>query len=215
MIVFVSMRIVENATYPETRDAISHDWSRLFGHYGIVPILVPNALADPAALVAAVPGKGLLLTGGESLGPLSGEPGEPSMRDRAEMELLRAALDRGLPVLGVCRGLQVINAFFGGKVSRRLTAPHVAIDHPVKIGMPVAGLREGTTLTVNSYHDQGVAESDLAPPLRAFATSEDGCVEGLLHPELPVTAVQWHPERANPAQATDRAIIESWLSQCG
>ena len=214
MIVFVSMRTVENATYPEPRDAISHDWSRLFGCFGIVPILIPNALRDPASVIAAVPGKALLLTGGERLGPLPGEPGEPSARDRTETALLRAALDRGLPVLGVCRGLQAINAIFGGTVSRRLAAPHVAVDHQVTIDLPVAGLREGTTLTVNSFHDQGVAKSDLAPPLRAFATSQDGCVEGLLHPDLPVTAVQWHPERPSPSPAADRALIEAWLSRC-
>lgn len=214
MIVFVSMRVVENQSYAERRDAISHDWSRLFGSFGIVPILVPNALPDPGALLAAVPGRGLLLTGGDDLGPQPGEAGEPSIRDRAEQTLLRIALDRGLPVLGVCRGLQLINSFFGGTVSRRLAAPHVAVDHQVTIETSLANLPAGTKLTVNSFHNQGVSRSDLAPPLRAFATSDDDCVEGLLHPDLPITAIQWHPERPNPASAADRALIEAWLAQC-
>jgi gamma-glutamyl-gamma-aminobutyrate hydrolase PuuD len=214
--IFVTMRLAPNTTYPEPRDAISHDWSHFMGLLGLVPILVPNALADPTALLDAVPGRGLLLTGGDDLGPLAqaGETGAPTARDRTEHRVLEAALARNLPVFGVCRGLHVINAFFGGTVTRRLDAPHVAVEHEVTVEASAGGLTAGARHMVNSFHNNGIRRADLAPDLRVLAASADGCVEGLYHPDRPIVAIQWHPERPNPAQAADRVLFRTWLGRC-
>jgi len=83
MIILVSMRTAENGTYPESRDAVSHDWILLFARYGLTPILVPNMLGDVSDYFK-LGASGLLLTGGDDLGP----DGEPSPRDQTEARLL-------------------------------------------------------------------------------------------------------------------------------
>ena len=199
--ILVTLRIADNPTYVERRDALAHDWSALFADYDILPILVPNAGRDPSAYLSLGAG-GLLLTGGDDMGP----PGAPTVRDATEFRLLEGALAQGLPVLGVCRGLQVINRHFGGQVATSLPEPHVG-DHDVT-------LDNGAVQRVNSFHNQGVMAAGLSPQLRAFARTGDGVIEGLRHPGLPVTAVQWHPERPSPSAGLDKTLIEEWLTQC-
>jgi gamma-glutamyl-gamma-aminobutyrate hydrolase PuuD len=201
MIILVSMRVVENAGYPERRDAISHDWTRLFNNFGITPLLVPNGIAD-ATRYFDIGAKGLLLTGGDSLGP----DDAPSTRDRTEQSLLSDALRRKLPVLGVCRGLQIINRHFGGRVERVLPEPHVG-DHDVRL----AG---GELIRINSFHDEGVLTSGLAPVLSAFAVTAGDVVEGVRHETLPLMAIQWHPERSSPSAKLDSELLHQWLARC-
>lgn len=201
MNILVSMRIAENASYPERRDAISHDWSVYLDSLGILPVLVPNTLSDPARYLD-LGVRGLLLTGGDDLGA----PGQPTQRDNTEDTLLTEALRRGLPVFGVCRGLQVLNRHYGGAVSEKLPEPHVG-DHPVTMS-------DGTERMVNSFHNQGVMAGQLAPSLKAFAQTRLGVVEAVRHVNAPVMAVQWHPERPNPSADLDRQLMQEWLARC-
>ncbi len=199
--ILVTLRIADNPTYVERRDALAHDWAALFADYDILPILVPNASRDPAAYLS-LGAAGLLLTGGDNMGA----PDEPTLRDTAELRLLKAALEKSLPVFGVCRGLQVLNRHFGGRVETSLPERHVG-DHDVT-------LDSGAVQRVNSFHNQGVLRAGLAPDLIAFAQTEGGVIEALRHRSLPVSAVQWHPERPSPSAALDRILIEEWLNQC-
>ena len=199
MIVLVSMRSADSSTYHEARDGISHDWSRLFSDYGITPILIPNTAADVAPYFELRPA-GLLLTGGDDLGP----PDAPTSRDVTEEKLLTQALAGNLPIFGVCRGLHVINRHFGGRIERRLPEPHVG-NHAVT-------LTTGESILTNSFHNEGVLTDGVAPSLSIFAATPGGVVEGVRHRELPVTAVQWHPERPNPAAELDRELIKEWLA---
>lgn len=201
MKILVSMRTVENTTYAETRDALSHDWSVWFSRHGITPILVPNALGDIDAYFT-LGARGLLLSGGENLAP----DGAPSPRDRTETLLLEGSLARGMPVFGTCRGLQMINRHFGGRVAQELPEKHVG-EHAVT-------LTDGSTIRVNSFHNQGVLTEGLASGLVPFAKTEAGVIEAFVHPRFPLTAVQWHPERPNPAADLDRQLARQWLDKC-
>jgi putative glutamine amidotransferase len=224
MIIAVSMRSVGGPSDAEPRDAISHDWIQCVSRLGAIPLLVPNGLPDPAGYAKAFGARGLLLTGGEDLGPLPGEAGAAAPltpRDRTERALLESAVRGRLPVFGVCRGMQLINVSFGGSLSRNLAAEsagngsHVGAHHEVAIVEPRAQALAGADRVVtNSYHAQGVTLSRLAPSLRAFALAHGEVVEGLRHAELPVIGIQWHPERDNPAAAFDQALLSGWLAQC-
>jgi putative glutamine amidotransferase len=205
MIVFVSMRSADSATYREARDGLSHDWSRWCDALGILPVPVPNALQRPEAFFDEVPGRGLLLTGGDDLGD--------APRDRTESRLLAAALARRMPVFGVCRGLQVIATAFGAPLCRAV-AGHVATVHAVEIVDGLNGALPIGRIAVNSFHNDAVRVADLAGGLKAFAVSPEGWAEGLYHPEWPVTAVQWHPERDNPGRGSDARLLQRWIAQC-
>lgn len=220
MIIAVSMRETVAPEYPEKRDAISHDWVYLLDSLGVTPVLIPNVLADAAGYLRAIDASGVLLTGGEDLGPLPGEVTDQpagAERDQTEHAVLGYALEQCLPVFGVCRGLQLINVHFGGGLVRDLSAlgNHASAIHSVRLLTdPTGGFGELGRVDTNSYHGQGVVLGGLGRNLEAFALADNDVVEGLVHRRAPVTAVQWHPERPNSATVLDRSLLKDWLARC-
>jgi len=162
---------------------------------------------------------GLLLSGGADLDPaLYGQDRHPSTavepeRDALELEAWRAASQRDVPVLGICRGFQAINVFSGGSLLQHLAghtspaypAPEaqahpLRIDPSCRLGLILGGAEPALELDVNTYHHQAVRPSDLAPGLRAAGLSPhpDGeLVEALeaADPDRWIVGVQSHPER--------------------
>ena len=175
---------------------------------------------------------GLLFTGGHDVDPaLYGQAPSPlcgvscPRRDALEAALFRLAMAEGKPMLGICRGIQLLNVLLGGTLYQDLPTEHPSpVPHVMKppYDRPCHTVRlvEGGTLRrlsgreelgVNSYHHQAVCR--LAPSLRAEAWSPDGLVEAAACPEHPfLLAVQWHPElcfRSDPAGAAIfRALVE-------
>ena len=113
----LSMRVTEAPDYKEPRDALSHDLSALFDAWGMLPVPVPNTLSEPATFLDELSPDLLVLTGGDDLGGTS-------ERDETEKRLFAGALERNLPVLGICRGMHLINDHFGGRTQP--VAGHVA-----------------------------------------------------------------------------------------
>jgi putative glutamine amidotransferase len=198
------MRVVRADTYAETRDCLAHDWAVFLA--AVLPdvawLPVPNLGSRVGEFARNWALDGFILTGGNDLGD---EPG----RDATEASLLALALDEGLPLLGVCRGLQMIQRHFGGVLQPADRERHVGTRHSVQT---CAG--EWGTIppqdAVNSFHGWGVTASRLATPLRGFAVSDDGLAEGIWLPGSHLAAVQWHPERLSPPHAADRALVR-WL----
>lgn len=174
----------------------------------------------------------LLVTGGQDVGPdaygladpvARGLVGETSPeRDRMEALLVPAAIGRDLPVLGICRGIQSINALLGGTLWQDLPtqlpstvghhgrAPYDAPVHTVEVlpRTPLAERVGAGELPVNSYHHQAVRR--IAPTLRAMAVAPDGIVEAVWRPASRfVWAVQWHPEFSHRVSAASRAIFSA------
>jgi len=169
---------------------------------------------------------GLVLTGGKDVDArLYGatphaEADRPRVaRDTLETQLARAAIDRDLPLLGICRGAQVLNVALGGTLVQHLpdltggdthrAGPGRFAHHDVRI---VPGTRLAVLLGESAgaacYHHQALA--DLAPGLVATGHAEDGVVEAV---ELPaarfVLAVQWHPEQIRDDVRLFRALVEA------
>jgi putative glutamine amidotransferase len=184
----------------------------------------PVALAAGSAELGSV--DGLLLPGGWDVDPaLYGEepdaavgPIDPEL-DRTEVELFRQARAGGLPVLGICRGQQVINVALGGSLfqhiddhdQRALGRAHLA--HRVAID-PVSELARAageTTLEVNSLHHQAVRS--MGPGLRATARGDDGTIEGIESDDGLVVAVQCHPEELAGDLPWARSLFERFVSR--
>lgn len=161
---------------------------------------IPAAYAggEPARLAACF--DGLLLTGGGDVAPERyGAERLPTdevdeTRDAEEFALVEAFLARRRPVFGICRGIQLLNVFFGGTLYQQVENHSDNARHNV---YTAAGSRIETLCDncfgVNSWHHQAVREA--APGLRVTARSLDGVIEAVEHERLPVFAVQWHPER--------------------
>ena len=177
---------------------------------------------------------GLLLTGGHDVSPaLYGQSPLPVCgacspeRDRMESILLRLAMAENKPVLGICRGLQFMNAALGGSLWQDLPSQHPSgishhgappYDRPVHAvtvlpDTPLSAVLGESSLPVNSYHHQAVRE--LAPCLRPMALSPDGLVEAAWHPEMHfLWGVQWHPEFSFRTDAASRSLFRAFVDAC-
>ncbi|HXY06911.1 MAG TPA: gamma-glutamyl-gamma-aminobutyrate hydrolase family protein, partial [Terriglobales bacterium] len=131
---------------------------------------------------------GLILTGGNDLLALGGDAPE---RDATENALLDEAESRGLPVLGVCRGMQVIQQRCA--IPLRRVEGHVTQHQVIRI--------DGEPTEVNSYHRFAAFES--RPPLDVWAVADDGVVKAIRHAACSTTGIMWHPERMDPFAAAD------------
>jgi gamma-glutamyl-gamma-aminobutyrate hydrolase PuuD len=220
MLIAVSMRVTENHTYVEQRDSLSHDWAQLFNAISVTPILIPNLIEDPTKYLKDLPISGLILTGGESVieNDTSNQVTAYKKRDATELNLLSYASENKIPILGTCRGLQLINRFFNGKNSSRINQTHnhtVACNHDITIlTNSIIPDMSKQIISVNSYHEDGVLIEEISSELRAFATWNNETVEGIYHPELPILAIQWHPERNSEITSLDEKIINHWVELC-
>lgn len=160
---------------------------------------------------------GVLLTGGGDIHPKyyggkeSGDCREIcEARDRLEISLCRAAVERRLPLLAICRGIQVLNVALGGTLTDDFPG-HMDTFHPIRINAasPLFAML-GEEATVNSFHHQSI--DCLAPSLRLAAVAPDGCPEAVFLPNHPFClGVQWHPERLD---AADRdAVFSAFLRE--
>ena len=159
--------------------------------------------------------QGVILTGGNSVNPRlynssAAVAGISDERDRTERRLLEAALEKNLPVLGICRGMQMINVFFGGKLRQLETKDHVAKEHGVELLHDKLIALHGKSIRVNSFHDEGLALEDLSPQLRALALSDDSLIEGLYHPSKRIAGVMWHPEREGGSVNFNSSLIKAF-----
>ena len=203
---------------------------------GLVPLVIPPL--DPAA-VATILGtvSGVVLTGGEDVDPAEyGAPMHPRAnpphvaRDKCELAVARQARVLGLPTLGICRGIQVINVALGGTLiqdipserpssiehdadAERSTRVHeVQVDEKSLLAEAIGA----TSITVNSYHHQAVDR--VAPNVRVTARAPDGIIEGIesTGDHWWMLAVQWHPEDlARDAQPWDRGLFRAFAEAVG
>ena len=181
-----------------------------------VRVLMPDDHAEIATEELMRDAGGLLLTGGPDIDPaLYGEEPDPDAGltlnrplDDLELRVLEYALERDMPVLAICRGMQLLNVAFGGKLIQDLPdhrlekidgkwepASHTIYIAPGAKAAPVIGM--AGFFKVNSLHHQGLKEAQRAPRLMTTAYEvEDGLIEGLESPEHSwVIGLQCHPER--------------------
>ncbi|MGM0632219.1 MAG: gamma-glutamyl-gamma-aminobutyrate hydrolase family protein [Pseudomonadota bacterium] len=201
----VTQRVESLPDRGERRDCLDQRWAQLLGSLDLDAVPVPNGLEDVTAWAERQGLEGLILSGGNDLAHLPGATAIAPERDATENRLLDWAATRALPVLGVCRGLQLINHHFGGHQSP--VEGHVARYHTLKACADDARFDEFGQ--VNSYHDWALNPGELAAPLTALARSGDGTIEALRHDGLGWLAIMWHPERESPFRVQDRALIRA------
>lgn len=213
-------RIGQITGFPESLhhldvDVYFADYARAVFHAGGLPVHLPLD-ADPVDWVHHL--DGLVLTGGADVEPEryghdnTASDTEPR-RDEVEFALFEVALGDALPVLGICRGLQLINVHQGGTLeqhvpehSRYDLAPHE--ESHVLTFTPGSELHRlyGDTAQVNSLHHQAVGQ--VGTGVSVTAVAEDGTVEGIELAGMPVIAVQWHPEMMNHADPSFGWIVD-------
>lgn len=191
----VTQRIV--LSNDERRDALDQKWSELLQNLGFTQVAIPNHL-ETAAEILKLPLKGILLTGGNSLVKHGGDAPE---RDKVETFILDEAIGKNLPVLGVCRGMQMIVDYFGN--DQYPVQGHVLPRQEIFI--------HAKPEWANSYHTIGTKA--VKNPLEVWAVHEDGVIKAVRHTQRPILGIMWHPERLNPFSHRDIELISVHFNQ--
>lgn len=186
--VAITQRVAVIPEYGERRDCLDQAWPRFLAACGLMPLVLPNIVEVALALCVDADVAGLVLTGGNDLAALGGDAPE---RDATENALVALAQSRALPVLGVCRGMQVLQQRCATPL--RCVEGHVTPQQVISV--------EGQRAVVNSYHRFAAFES--RPPLEVWAVADDGVVKAVRNPSRSTTGIMWHPERMSPFAVAD------------
>ena len=164
----------------------------------------------------------LVLPGGGDVHPrrygaeIRGSKGIDEARDAAELKAIEGFLRRGLPILGICRGCQILNVAFGGTLLQDIPGHSASesgdrLHETYTVDDTLIGLY-GESFIVNSSHHQAVDRPGQG--LRIVQWAQDGTPEAIRHETLPVFGVQWHPERLR-APTDGWKLLAHWIRECG
>lgn len=174
---------------------------------------------------------GFLLTGGHDVSPsIYNNDKKPwcgqccGIRDAMERYILTKAVEKDKSVLGICRGIQLMNACYGGtlyqdlekefasNIDHHMEPPYDRVAHQVTVqkGTPLSDILKKKQIGVNSYHHQAINE--LSSDFQAMAVSEDGLIEGIYMPSHQfILGVQWHPEFSYKADDNSKKLIKAFV----
>ncbi|WP_153732373.1 gamma-glutamyl-gamma-aminobutyrate hydrolase family protein [Sporosarcina obsidiansis] len=213
---------------------VQSNYSRAILRAGGLPVVLPAGLEDIEEICERL--DGLLLTGGEDVNPLVyGEEPHQKLgklspeRDNMELKLTRCMTGKDKPVLGICRGHQVLNVAFGGTIHQHIysnipgellqhkqQADREFATHSIDIvdDSKLAEIAGTSEIQVNSLHHQAV--NQITSPLVVTAVAKDGIIEALESTEHRfVMSVQWHPEAlANRQDRTSLRLFEQFINAC-
>ena len=219
--------------------AISANYFRALRDAGALPVLLPlqSGTEDVKELLERV--DGVLYPGGPDVSPLRfGEETIPECgiilpeRDRVELEAVRFLIERDLPVLGICRGIQSLNIGLGGDIYQDIPSQYIRPEGTPRVGHSQQSkgavathtvyVEKGTLLydivgkdciAVNSFHHQAV--KNLAPGMVCAGTSADGLTEAVYRPKSRFfLGVQWHPEYLYTEHEDAKKIFEAFVGAC-
>lgn len=200
---------------------------------GGIPVILPlRGEREDLIQVCGMCG-GFLLTGGHDVDPALYNEAKSERcgvacewRDTIERWIFDYAVERDVPILGICRGIQLMNVFGGGTLYQDLPTEYVGVNHQMNApydrawhkvsvvsGTPLASITAKEVIEVNSYHHQAVRE--LGEMFEVMGFSEDGVVEAIyMKNRRFIVGVQWHPEFNYNKEETSRELVRVFVVKC-
>ncbi|WP_068547767.1 type 1 glutamine amidotransferase [Thalassotalea crassostreae] len=203
----ITQRVEVVKSYGERRDCLDQQWSNLIIQLGFLPIPLPNVSEDMVeALVTALQLDAIILSGGNSITTLNPEASDAAPeRDEFENAIIAKALETNIPLIGVCRGMQVLNLAMGGALAK--TQGHVGQRHSITSNVKGFDLPK----TVNSFHNYCVPNDGLAKSLEPLAYDDGGNIEAFYSISSKILGIMWHPEREENFTNLDIQLLKRFL----
>ena len=180
-------------------DYLDHYWIRYFEKKKYFFQLIPNSLLNSKNLINNINKKDLIILPGGN--DIQGENHLFKIRLKIEKDLLNLSIRKKIPLLGVCRGMQVINKYFGGDIKK--IKGHMNTKHPV---IMKKNLFERPKIIVNSFHNYCITSKNVPKELEILATDNQSNIEMFKHRKLKILGVMWHPEREKNLKNLDKII---------
>jgi putative glutamine amidotransferase len=195
--IFISQRLDEVGKFNEERNNLDVRFLKIFEKLNMIPILIPNNITLSKKIIKNVKANGIILSpGGDAL--------KKDIRYDTEILLLNYAKRNNIPLLGICRGAQAINIYFGGKI--KVIQNHVRKKHILK-----SDLTNKKNIKTNCYHDYGIKNDYLAKNLQVLGTSSDNSIELFKHKSKKIMGMMWHPERFKKLREFELKIFKGFF----
>jgi gamma-glutamyl-gamma-aminobutyrate hydrolase PuuD len=203
----ITQRVEIVKSYSERRDCLDQSWSDLALSLNYLPVPLPNVSPEHVeSLIDSLGLDAIIFSGGNSISSLDPSAADASpKRDAFEYELLKQAISKKIPIIGICRGMQIINLAFGGYLTQ--ISGHVATQHAINSKTSTYQFPE----TVNSFHSWGIGKDGLANELEMIAVDSDGNIEAYHHPDASLLGLMWHPEREKPFNLLNIQLLTRFL----
>lgn len=203
--VLVTQRISENSDYPEIRENLDIKWSKFLKLTGAISIPISINI-DLKYYFNSLDISGIVLTGGNDLFNFSRNLSS-KIRDKFENKLIKKALQKNIPIIGVCRGMQLIAQHFEMEVG--FTKDHVGKNHHIEFTDITKNFSQfPKNPLVNSFHNFGV--KTIKKSFKTIATASDGSIEAFEHRNKSIIGIMWHPERYKVFKNYDKCLFKTF-----
>ena len=192
--ILISQRLDEVGIFNEKRNNLDVRYFQIFEKLNMIPILIPNNITLAKKIIKNVKVSGIILSSG-------GDALKKDIRYDTEILLLNYAKRNDIPLLGICRGAQAINIYFGGRI--KAIPNHVRKKHTLK-----SDLTNNKNIKTNCYHDYGIKSDYLGKNLHVLGTSSDDSIELFKHKSKKIIGMMWHPERFKKLREFESKIFK-------
>ncbi len=192
--ILVTMRQDFDDNYLECRDSIDIRWFGFLEQLGLIPVLIPNNLTLAEKMIVSNDFCGVLLTGGGIHNPKGDD-----QRSAIELCLIKHCIVNNLPIVGVCRGMQFIQSYFG--VTLEPIQGHVCRQQHITFN--------GNIECVNSFHENGTTNT--VADLLVLGKSNDNVIKAIRHIKKKIYGIMWHPERLAKPTRRDINLFKKWF----
>ncbi|OGT39482.1 MAG: hypothetical protein A3F12_02950 [Gammaproteobacteria bacterium RIFCSPHIGHO2_12_FULL_38_14] len=204
----ITQRVDYITDYNERRDSLDQRWTHFIKQLGFYLFPFPNHATNSIEnILDSLFIHAIILSGGNSISQMACNAMDVAAeRDCFEQKLIEAAVKRNIPIIGVCRGMQMLNLYFGGTLD--FIEGHIACRHSLIIKQ---GYEQLINPEVNSFHHWSISQDSLAKDFIVIAYDKNHRIEGFVHQSLKILGIMWHPERETPFTQRDIQLIRTFL----